>query len=101
MAQYKYDATSGISTIDGVNTGAGANAGRTENLHLFKTNLYGQSLTGMRISNCKIYNNETQVRNYVPVRYNETGELGMFDLVNAVFYKNAGTGEFIAGPEIV
>ena len=40
------------------------------------------------------------VRDYIPVRRDSDGVLGMYDLVNGVFYSNAGTGTFIAGPEV-
>ena len=97
---YKYDATTGKSSIDGVLTSAGPNSGRSENLYLFKTNLYGQSLTGMRISNCKIYNNEILVRDYIPVKRKVDGMICMYDKVYGEFAFNAGTGSFIAGPEM-
>ena len=31
---------------------------------------------------------------------NPSNEIGMYDLVNDVFYSNAGTGSFIAGAEV-
>ncbi len=37
------------------------------------------------------------VRDFVPVRKMATGELGLLDLVNNVFYPNNGTGVFTAG----
>jgi hypothetical protein len=97
---YKYNATTGKSSIDGVLTSAGPNSGRSENLYLFKTNLYGQSLTGMRISNCKIYNNEILIRDYIPVKRKVDGMICMYDKVYGEFAFNAGTGSFIAGPEM-
>ncbi len=38
--------------------------------------------------------------NLVPARRNSDNVLGMYDLTNDVFYTNAGTGTFTAGPEI-
>ena len=49
---------------------------------------------------CQIYDNGTLVRDYVPC-INESGEVGLFDMVGRKFYGNAGTGEFIAGDRLV
>ena len=48
-----------------------------------------------KIYSCKIYDDGTLVRDYVPCT-NADGEVGMWDKVNDVFYGNAGTGKFIA-----
>lgn len=51
---------------------------------------------GARIYSCQIYDNGTLVRDFVPcVDY--SGEVGLYDLVNAVFYGSSGTGVFSAG----
>lgn len=52
-----------------------------------------------KLYSCQIYDDGTLVRDYIPC-LNESGEAGLYDLVNDVFYGNAGTGSFIAGPEI-
>ena len=36
----------------------------------------------------------------IPVKLDMDGKLGMYDTVSGQFFTNAGTGEFIAGPEI-
>lgn len=38
-----------------------------------------------------------QVRNFIPCK-NISGILGLYDIVNNIFYTNAGTGTFTAGP---
>lgn len=43
--------------------------------------------------------NGNLVRNYVPC-INPSNEVGVYDLVSNTFYGNAGTGSFIAGPEV-
>ena len=48
---------------------------------------------------CKIYDNGTLVRDYIPCK-SQNGEVGLYDLENNQFYGNAGTGTFIAGPEV-
>ena len=50
-----------------------------------------------RLYFCKIYDNGTLVRNLIPAK-NSSGALGLYDAVNNVFYTNAGTGTFTAGP---
>lgn len=43
--------------------------------------------------------NGTLVRNLVPARRNSDNVLGMYDTVTGNFLTNAGTGEFVAGPD--
>jgi hypothetical protein len=38
------------------------------------------------------------VRDFIPCK-NDRNEVGMYDMLNAVFYRNAGTGDFVAGEE--
>lgn len=54
----------------------------------------------IRMYECSLYDNNMLIRNFIPARRNSDNVLGMYDLVNDVFYTNAGTGEFIAGAEI-
>ena len=53
----------------------------------------------MKLYSCKVYDNGTLVRDFIPCK-NASGTLGLWDNVNSVFYANAGTGVFIAGPEV-
>lgn len=53
----------------------------------------------MKLYFCKIYDSEILIRDYVPCK-NESGAAGLYDIVNDVFYSNAGTGTFTAGPEV-
>lgn len=52
-----------------------------------------------RIYSCKIYDNGTLIRDYVPCK-NSSGTVGLYDIVNGVFYDNAGTDAFTAGAEV-
>ena len=56
-------------------------------------------LCGMRLYSCRIYDDGTLVRNFVPAK-NSSGAVGLYDLANGVFYANAGTGTFTAGAEV-
>ena len=57
-------------------------------------------LCSMRLYSCRIYDNGTLIRNFVPAR-NASGTLGLYDTVNGAFYTNAGSGTFTAGADIV
>ena len=47
-----------------------------------------------RIYSCKVWYNNTLVRDFVPVLRTLDNKPGMYDRINGVFYTNAGTGEF-------
>lgn len=51
----------------------------------------------VRIYSCQLYDNDTLVRDYVPVKLYD-GTVGLLDKVSGCFYGNAGTGTFVAGP---
>lgn len=53
-----------------------------------------------KIYSCQIYDNGSLIRDYIPCQ-TTAGEIGLWDDVNSVFYVNAGTGTFTAGPEII
>lgn len=76
----------------------GTYAGYTEKLDsfaLFADNKDGSALllSKYRLYSCKIYDNGTLVRDFVPC-YDSDGVAGLYDLKNKVFYTNAGSGEF-------
>ena len=64
------------------------NDGGTPNYHA-TANLYS----------CKIYDNDVLVRDFIPCQKPD-GTIGLWDDVNSVFYGNAGTGTFTAGPVV-
>ncbi|MBQ9607852.1 MAG: phage tail protein [Lachnospiraceae bacterium] len=45
----------------------------------------------------KIYDNNSLVRDFIPCYRNSDNEVGLYDLVNNVFYTNQGTGAFTYG----
>lgn len=55
--------------------------------------------SNMRVYSCQIYDNGTLVRDFVPCT-NASGTVGLYDMVNGIFYANAGTGAFTAGAEV-
>lgn len=72
------------------------------NLYLFAVNNNGIANlnTYAKLYSCKIYDNDVLIRNFIPCK-NPSGIIGLYDTVNSQFYKNLGTGTFIAGPEII
>ena len=72
------------------------------NLTLFGTNTAGtvNYPSAFRLKKCKIWDNGTLIRNMIPAKKNSDNKVGMYDLVNNVFYSNAGTGVFSTGTEI-
>lgn len=50
-----------------------------------------------KVYSCKIWDNNIIQRNLIPCK-NSSGTLGLYDIINNVFYINAGTGTFTAGP---
>lgn len=71
------------------------------NMYIFNNN-NNSSLSGgssAKLYNCSIYDNGVSIRNFIPCK-NASGTIGLYDSVNNQFYQNAGSGTFIAGPEI-
>lgn len=75
----------------------------TYNLYLFATNNGVSTALNLdgRFYNCKIRENNTLVRELIPCYRKSDNEIGMYDVVNDVFYTNAGTGTFTKGDNVV
>jgi len=56
-------------------------------------------LTG-KLYYCKLWDNGTLIRNYIPCVELATGKAGLYDLVNGTFSASAGSGAFISGPVV-
>ncbi|MBQ7185721.1 MAG: hypothetical protein IJR92_02860, partial [Alphaproteobacteria bacterium] len=69
----------------------------TGNLYLFNTSS-GDYIGVGKMYSAQITENQSIVRNFVPAK-NASGVVGMYDTVGNRFYTNAGTGEFVAGPD--
>lgn len=105
------DSNNGSILIDNnlINLGfpASIEASNTLPLYLFALNTNGTAgeIGNTRIYSFKLYDTnynfmtEKPVLNLVPAR-NSSGALGMYDTIGGKFYTNAGTGTFIAGPDI-
>lgn len=72
----------------------------SQNFYLFAYNKgNGQDMHTERLYSAKIYDNGTIVRDFIPCQKPD-GTIGLWDDVNSVFYGNAGTGSFTAGPVV-
>lgn len=69
-------------------------------LYIFNLpNSSSAKITG-RCYGLTVYRGGEQVCNFIPARNELTGEVGMWESVNGVFYENDGSGAFTAGPEV-
>ena len=53
-----------------------------------------------KLYSCKTYVNNILVRDFVPCYRKSDNVIGLYDLVNDVFYTNAGSGTFIKGGNV-
>ena len=67
------------------------------NLHLFSSSTHSAFAKSLRLYNCKLYDGNTIVRDFIPCYRKSDREIGLYDKVNDKFYTNGGTGEFIKG----
>lgn len=79
-----------------------ANFACSNNMYLFAMNMDGavDLFSVIRVYACKIYDNGTLVRDYVPC-LDASGVAGLYDFVNGVFYADAAGGAFVAGPVVL
>lgn len=53
-----------------------------------------------KLYDCKIWDNDTLVRDYVPCYRKSDNAIGLYDLVYGIFHENAGTGVFLKGNDV-
>lgn len=104
LGKYTIDKNKEKTYLDGVlaSTNTAGTFSCNYPLFLFTGNTGGTAGTpkaGTIIYYCKIYDNDVLARDFIPCK-NPSGVIGLYDTVNSQFYSNAGTGTFIAGPEI-
>lgn len=98
------DMNKNTCTVNGATGTVSANTGQsTYTLFLFNVNNIGTPHASFgfkgRIYACQIYDNDVLIRDFVPCK-NDSDVIGMYDLVNGVFYSNDGSGTFGVGAEI-
>ena len=70
------------------------------NLHLFSSSTHGAFAKSLRLYNCKLYDGNTIVRDFVPCYRKSDDVIGLYDLVSKQFYTNQGTGTFTKGLDV-
>lgn len=104
LSRHKLKADATAIYIDDVNTGVTPNwsSATGRNYYILANNYSGGVLkaANAKVYSVKIWNDSLLVRNLMPAKRDSDNALGMYDLVNDVFYSNAGTGTFIAGNEL-
>lgn len=86
-------------TIDGNSTGnfnEDTNFITESTLYLMGANGSNTKFPG-KLYYTKIYDNNVLIRYFIPCYRNSDNEVGLYDLVNKVFYTNQGTGSFTYG----
>lgn len=91
-----------ILVVNGTNFSVVSNTFSSQNsIYLFglhRNGITSGSGKNFRVYYFKIYNSGTLVRDFIPVRQNDIGY--MYDRVSGKLFANAGTGNFILGPDI-
>lgn len=80
-------------------TGTGTES--TNNIFIFwvGNQAYTDNRGRMKLYSFQMYDNGTLVRDFVPC-ISDSGDVGLYDIVEEQFYANIGTGTFTAGPEV-
>ena len=104
------DAINPYLKIDGVSAvftaspgGALSSAIPNGNIFLFALNNNGTVATqfvGKVYGNVKLYVGNILKRDFIPCYRKSDNEIGLFDIVNQIFYTNTGTGIFIKGSNV-
>lgn len=89
-------------TLQGTSTQSQSFTNNTS-LYLFALNYAGtidsRKFYG-KLYYCKLWQNDTLVRDFVPCYRKSDGEIGLYDLVNDQFYTNQGSGTFTKGADV-
>ena len=102
LTRFIVDKNSNVFTaLEQTITNTSSSASSQLNMLLMALNNMGRPYYYLKgkLYSCKIYDNGTLVRDFIPCK-NPSDIIGLYDLVYTTFYPNAGTGTFIAGPEI-
>lgn len=97
------DKNKNVCTVNGETiTNDSSTFSSSYNLYLFASNDGGTAdyFGSMKLYGCQIYNNGTLVRDFIPCK-NARGVVGLYDVVNDVFYTDAAGGTFTAGADVI
>ena len=102
-AKFYLDKNKNVTDLNGEYSSTNTYASFTcpGNMYIFATNnngaVYAQATATLYCM--RVYDNGALVRDFIPCQ-NASGAVGLWDAENEVFYGNAGTGAFTAGPVI-
>lgn len=99
-ARHALEVNKNTATVDGTTKSYSAQTFQISlPMYLFCDNANGKatSLSAARLYSCKVYDNGTLVRDFIPCK-NANGVVGLWDNANNQFYANAGSGGFTSGP---
>lgn len=99
MTPTSYKITQNSASETGSVTADGTSAA---NVYMFIDNnkRFSTFTRQIKMYRCKIYDGPTLVRDFVPCYKISGTVIGMYDIVNGVFYENAGTGTFVKGDSV-
>lgn len=70
-------------------------------LYIFARNQDGVNKPSpLKLYSYKLYEGDELIKDLIPCYRKSDGEIGLYDIVNDVFYTNSGTGEFILGSDV-
>ena len=102
--KYEYRGTKNVY-VDGVSydvledpTG---NGWGTSTWYVFNSHGEPNLKSSMRLYYLKMWTDGVLVRDFVPVMRDSDNSIGLYDLVNDVFYENIGTGVFTTGAHLL
>ena len=98
---YEYNVSNRDIKFNGTSVGSVGNIGATSNhIYIFKRNHATPVACSAKLYSLKLYDNGTLTRDFVPCYRKSDFEVGLYDLVNDVFYTNQGTGAFTKGGDV-
>lgn len=103
LTRHYFSSKGNTADIDGTQISLAAQTFTgTNNMYLFSMNNGGtpSNSSQCNLYSCKIYNAGTLIRDFVPAQRTSDNAIGLYDQKNGVFYTNAGSGVFAAGPYV-
>lgn len=107
MGRHTIDYDKGLLKVDGSTYYDRSTSGQTfqltHSIYLFAHSKNGALFVKnnnppIRLHSCKIYDNGTLIRDYVPVKKGDV--VGLYDKANDTYAWNVGSGAFVAGPAL-
>lgn len=93
----------GVASIDNVTKAFSTSVSQNLEIYLFAENRANSAAnySSIKLYNFKLYDNNIVLRDFAPCYRISDSVAGMYDMVNDIFYTNAGSGTFIVGQDIL